>query len=263
MLAGAQEILELSGLSEELPLAKAKLSADCNYHSEENLKACEEHQVDAYIPDNHFRQRDPRFATQERHKSRAKKGRFKVEHFAYDARRDCYVCPQGQELTCQSASHATGDGHRYRRYRAKARDCSACPLRAQCIAGGGARKSLAIPLGGERATRTARMRAKIDTAPARAIYGRRLAIVEPVFANLRSNKRLDRFTYRGQAKVGVQWLLYCLVHNIEKLAHLSRKYAPKRRRRGRLLRVLACLLRLFSPHRRSFFCSDAFASCRG
>ena len=67
---------------------------------------------------------------------------------------------------------------------------------------------------------------KIDTAPARAIYGRRLAIVEPVFANLRSNKRLDRFTYRGLAKVSVQWLLYCLVHNIEKLAHLSRKYAP-------------------------------------
>ena len=29
--------------------------------------------------------------------------------------------------------------------------------------------------------------------------GRRLAIVEPVFANLRSNKRLDRFTYRGLA----------------------------------------------------------------
>jgi hypothetical protein len=94
------------------------------------------------------------------------------------------------------------------------------------------------------------MRQKIDTAPARALYGRRLAIVEPVFANLRSNKRLDRFTYRGLAKVSVQWLLYCLVHNLEKLARLSRKYAPKRRRRGfqrfltHLLRVLECLRRL-------------------
>ena len=45
-------------------------------------------------------------------------------------------------------------------------------------------------------------------------YSRRLAIVEPVFANLRSCKRLDRFTYRGQAKVNIQWLLYCLVHNL-------------------------------------------------
>ena len=252
MLAGAKEMLALSGLSDELPLEKAKLSADCNYHSEENLKACEEHGVDAYLPDNHFRQRDPRFATQERHKTRVKQGRFGVKDFSYDARRDCYICPQGQELTCQSASHGSGDGHRYRRYRAKARACAACPFRSKCIAGGGARKSLAIPLGGEPATRTARMRAKIDTAPARAIYARRLAIVEPVFANLRSNKRLDRFTYRGQAKVSVQWSLYCLVHNLEKLAHLSRKYGPqgpgcgRSRLFTRLRRVLECLSRLFA-----------------
>ena len=218
------------------------------------MKACEEHGVDAYIPDNHFRQRDPRFASQERHKSpfRAKKGHFKVEHFTYDVRRDCYGCPQGKELTCPSVNHATGDGHRYRRSRAKARDCATGPLRAPCIAGGGARKSLAIPLGAEPATRTARLRQKIDTAPARAIDGRRLAIVEPVLANLRSNKRLDRFTSRGLAKVSVQWLLYCRVHNLEKLAHLSRKYAPKGGRRGfqrflsRFLRVLACRSRLFT-----------------
>ncbi len=46
-----------------------------------------------------------------------------------------------------------------------------------------------------------------------------LAIAEPVFANLRHNKRLDRFTLRTQPKVNTQWNLYCLVHNIEKLAH--------------------------------------------
>ncbi|PKO83735.1 MAG: transposase [Betaproteobacteria bacterium HGW-Betaproteobacteria-11] len=37
--------------------------------------------------------------------------------------------------------------------------------------------------------------------------------------NLRHNKRLNRFTLRGQQKVDGQWKLYCLVHNIEKLAH--------------------------------------------
>jgi hypothetical protein len=41
--------------------------------------------------------------------------------------------------------------------------------------------------------------------------------VEPVFANLR--QRLDRFTLRGQTTVDTQWKLFCLVHNIEKLAH--------------------------------------------
>ncbi len=63
------------------------------------------------------------------------------------------------------------------------------------------------------------MKVRIDSATGRAQYGQRFAIVEPVFANLRHNKGLDRFTLRGRAKVDTQWKLFCLVHNIEKLAH--------------------------------------------
>ena len=66
---------------------------------------------------------------------------------------------------------------------------------------------------------TERMKQAIDSARGRRLYGQRIATVEPVFANLRHNKRLDRFTLRGQPKVDTQWKLYCLVHNIEKLAH--------------------------------------------
>jgi hypothetical protein len=32
------------------------------------------------------------------------------------------------------------------------------------------------------------------------------------------NKGLKRFTLRGKDKVNAQWLLYCMVHNIEKIA---------------------------------------------
>ncbi|MGY8903638.1 MAG: transposase [Burkholderiales bacterium] len=39
-----------------------------------------------------------------------------------------------------------------------------------------------------------------------------------MFANIRHNKRLTRFNHRGRAKVNTQWSLYCMVHNIEKLA---------------------------------------------
>jgi len=68
-------------------------------------------------------------------------------------------------------------------------------------------------------TYTARMQARLDAPAGREAYGRRFATVEPVFGNLRANKRLDRFTLRGREKVNGQWTLYCLVHNIEKLAH--------------------------------------------
>jgi hypothetical protein len=63
------------------------------------------------------------------------------------------------------------------------------------------------------------MKQAIDSPEGRKRYGQRMATVEPVFGNLRYNKKLDRFTLRGQAKVNTQWHLYCLVHNIEKLAH--------------------------------------------
>jgi Transposase DDE domain len=43
-------------------------------------------------------------------------------------------------------------------------------------------------------------------------------MVEPVFANIRHNKRLTRLNHRGRTKVNTQWNLYCMVDNIEKLA---------------------------------------------
>ncbi len=61
------------------------------------------------------------------------------------------------------------------------------------------------------------MRRKLDSETGRQMITRRFATVEPVFANLRYNKGLDRFTLRSRKKVQGQWRLYCLVHNIEKL----------------------------------------------
>ena len=60
---------------------------------------------------------------------------------------------------------------------------------------------------------------KIESEEGRQIYPRRIAIVEPVFGNIRVQKRLDRLNLRGKIKVNIQWLLYCMVHNIEKVAN--------------------------------------------
>ena len=65
------------------------------------------------------------------------------------------------------------------------------------------------------------MAAKMDTERGRKLYSHRIAIAEPVFANIRTQKRLDRFTLRGKVKVNIQWLLYCMVHNIEKIANFG------------------------------------------
>ena len=61
------------------------------------------------------------------------------------------------------------------------------------------------------------MQIKIDSDQGRQIYCRRIGAVEPVFSNITINKRLNRFTLRGKQKVNSQWLMWCMVHNIEKL----------------------------------------------
>lgn len=68
------------------------------------------------------------------------------------------------------------------------------------------------------------MKQRIDSVVGKETYAQRLAAVEPVFGNLRSNKGLDRFSLRGKEKVNGQWQLFCLVHNIDKLAkHAGRE----------------------------------------
>ena len=65
-----------------------------------------------------------------------------------------------------------------------------------------------------------KMRRKFDTLFGRFIYNQRIAIVEPVFGNVK-NKGIDRFTLRGKKKVKTQWQLFSLVHNIEKIASVG------------------------------------------
>jgi hypothetical protein len=61
------------------------------------------------------------------------------------------------------------------------------------------------------------MKEKVDSVAGRRIYSRRIWTIEPVFGNICSNKKLDRISLIGEKKCTAQWLMFCLVHNIEKL----------------------------------------------
>ena len=62
------------------------------------------------------------------------------------------------------------------------------------------------------------MKHRVDSQQGKVIYGHRMSVVEPVFGNIGSNKRLNRFSLRSKKKVQGQRQLYCLAHNIDKLA---------------------------------------------
>jgi len=210
----ARALANLQSLGHGPDYFKGKVfTADSNYHTLVNLRKCRELKLDAYIPDRNFRNRDPRFDTQKRRRS----GRFTLKDFYYDETLDQYSCPYGKVLKLK-AKRCLDHGNLYRKYVAAETDCQGCPLRARCLYGTEAkRKHLAVPIGTEGINLSKQMVEKIETEQGRRIYPQRLAIAEPVFANIRINKRLDRFTLRGKAKVNIQWLMFCLVHNIEKI----------------------------------------------
>jgi len=214
--------------------ATTLITADAGYQSEANLRTLDTMLVEALIADRDMRKRDERFATQPRHQqgphplhnksaTPTTSTVFTAADFTYDADARTCLCPAGKSLYRSGGNRKTND-YVGAHVRGAKRDCGPCPLRAQClrtpdttpvrnIAFFHGRSDTAGP------TYTARMQARIDAPEGREAYGRRFATVEPVFGNLRANKRLDRFTLRGRAKVNGQWTLYCLVHNIEKLAH--------------------------------------------
>lgn len=202
------------------------VTADTGFHSTENLAYLEKEKIDGYIPDCNFRKRDPRFATAARHKiprplSPWGRRRFERADFKYMKRGDYFICPAGQRL-----EHAKADLHlgtvTYRKYVCKQRHCTTCTKRTRCLTQRH-HKIRSVFLrsdnGGEYCDR---MAAKIDTAKGRRIYSKRMSIVEPVFGNLRWAKGLSRFTLRTKRKVNIQWLLYCMVHNIEKICNFGR-----------------------------------------
>jgi len=225
VIDGAKENMAAIGQSEEYFKDKI-LSADTSYHSSENIKKCEEEQIDAYIPDKEYRKRHPELSIKETSKASRKK-KYQRENFLYDDKTDQYECPQGKLLNC-NAARVKINGAVYRRYTAGAIDCEACTTRQECINNKGEKgkkRTLMIAIKSESRNYSKEMAAKIDTEPARKIYPRRAAIVEPVFANIRTQKRLDRFTLRGKLKVNIQWLLYSMVHNIEKIANFGYGFA--------------------------------------
>ncbi len=62
-----------------------------------------------------------------------------------------------------------------------------------------------------------RIRRKLQTQAGRAIYGLRKQTVEPVFGQIKGGRGLRQFLLRGREKVGVEWSLWCMTHNLLKM----------------------------------------------
>ncbi len=210
---------------------KAKVTADSGFHTEEAMKMLADSGVDGYVPDKRFRLRDPAFQTAQRHRIRkALVGRsvppdrkfFTAEQFVLNPKNGKLICPAGKELYLKDRNFKTQNGYYGPQYMAKKTDCRVCELRTRCLRHPGVpartvAKLIRREMPGGKESFSHRMIRKVETAAGRFLYGMRMGIVEPVFANLRHMLGLDRFTLRGRAKVNIQWKLFAVIHNLLKI----------------------------------------------
>ena len=129
-------------------------------------------------------------------KSQRSDGTFSRDDFAYDHKRDCYICPAGKELRQRQKIYRMPrplvDENGMMRYRASKLDCEACSLKPRCCPNAPARK---IPRSiHEGARDVAREIAKTE---AYVTSRRQRKKVEMLFAHLKRILRLDRLRLRG------------------------------------------------------------------
>ena len=219
------------GISPDIYEEQVIVTADTGFANEQNMKMLKEHEINAYIPDNKFRSRDPKFQDQKetygkRHSNPAKsktKDFYRREDFDYDPIAKTCVCPKGEAMWF-SHEHIDNRGDRRIAFEGRLSKCSACPDKKKCMRNPKAadhRKGhgRVVTFRLEKATQnpyTEWMKPRVDSPKGKEIYSHRMSVVEPVFGNIGTNKGLNRFSLRSQAKVDGQWKLYCMVHNIEK-----------------------------------------------
>ena len=209
------------------------IAADNGYHSEANLKALAEAGIDAYIPDKDYRQRDERYADQAIHQQKPdpltdkrpktpKVTTFKPRDFQLAEDLSHCLCPAGKRLY-RTGKNCTLNGYASVRFQGALRDCEPCTHRHECLRTPDTTRARQVTFlqskRDDSPSHSDQMKPKIDSDLGKRIIAQRFATVEPVFGNLRGNKRLHRFTLRSKAKVDGQWKLFCLMHNLEKLAH--------------------------------------------
>jgi hypothetical protein len=61
------------------------------------------------------------------------------------------------------------------------------------------------------------MRERLSTDEGKELYARRKKTVEPVYGQIKYNRRIDRFMRRGRAAAQSEWRLVAATHNLLKL----------------------------------------------
>ena len=167
--------------------------ADAGYSSGEALKALEDKNIIAYIPNF---------------------GQYKPERpgFTYDKENDRYTCSRGIHLPFKKIT-TTSLGYRMKVYRSSAKECGPCPLRSVCIGKSDFKKiddSVDKPF-------YDRMHRRLQAVNREHIRKIRSSTVEPVLGTLVNFLAMRRVNTRGIKQANKCIIMSAVAYNLKKL----------------------------------------------
>jgi transposase len=137
--------------------------------------------------------------------------------FRFDKENDCYYCPAG--ITMQFKwIQKRDDEPNLKQYIGD--HCSICVLKNACT-----KAKKRILSRDPREHLMENMRKKLRTEEGKELYQERMSTVEPVFGQMKQNRGFTEFLLRGKDKTKVEFLIMCIVHNIEKIGEFLKRKA--------------------------------------
>ena len=167
--------------------------ADRGYYSGEEIRACEQAGIGAYLPKPNT---SPNKA----------KGQFDRSRFQYHADADEYACPAGQRLIYRFTR--VESGKEIRHYWSSA--CTQCPIKAHCTSGGYRRVSRWV-----HGAVIERAQARLDQRP--EIMRVRRATVEHPFGTIKSWMGSTHFLTKTIDRVSTEMSLHILAYNMKRV----------------------------------------------
>jgi transposase len=169
--------------------------ADAGYADSEELKKIDDQQIKVVVPS-------------QRQALHQEERPFSKSHFRYDAKQDCYFCPQGQKLSYMGTERSSGDRH----YQiTKPKLCHHCIHYGQCTSAKKGRKIVRLAL------EEIREKLEAQYEATKEIYDRRKERAELPFGHLKSNLKTVRFLLRGKLGVNAETSLLGTCFNLARM----------------------------------------------
>lgn len=191
---------------ENLPEKPRNVVTDAGYGSEENYDFVQKEDLGNYLKYNQF------YVEQTR---KFKRDVYRTENLPYNMERDEYQCPQGKVLEFSHIKTKKTENGYLRESRVyECESCDGCPVRDKCHKGQYNRR---IEVSEKLNEMKREARKNLDSAKGIELRKKRSIEPETCFGDIKWNAGFRRFMLRGLDKVGIEWGLLSIGHNMRKL----------------------------------------------